>query len=202
MSVNTYESDEKSQDKSRVKQPTDLELMNAVQQGEIGKMGSLFERHHTTIYGFCHRMTGSAAVSEDLVQEAFMRALRYRNSFRGDSDFLPWLYRLARNVCYDYFEKDSRMPLADTEPPEGISPEPSAADKAELKEEICLLRQALLKLPVERREVLVLSRFEFRSYKEIAELMESTVGAVKVKVHRALNQLRNIYGEMLEEAQP
>jgi RNA polymerase sigma-70 factor (ECF subfamily) len=175
--------------------------MIAVRQGEVGKMGSLFERHHTRIYDFCHRMTGSQAVSEDLVQEAFMRALKYRESFRGDSDFLPWLYRLARNVCYDHFSKSRQMPLADTEPPERASFEPSAAEEAMLNEQICLLRRALLRLPVDRREVLVLSRFEFRSYKEIAELMDTSVGAVKVKVHRAMNQLRQICGEMVEEAE-
>ena len=163
-------------------------------------MGNLFERHHSRLYDFCHRMTGSQAVSEDLVQEAFMRALKYRNTFRGDSDFLPWLYRLARNVCYDHFSKSGRMPLADTEPPEREAPEPSADAAAVRNEEICLLRQALLRLPVERREVLVLSRFEFRSYREIAALMDTTEGAVKVKVHRAMNQLRNVYREMVEEA--
>ena len=94
-----------------VNQPTDLELMIAVQQGEVGKMGPLFERHHERIYNFCHRMTGSQAASEDLVQEAFMRALKYRQTFRGDADFLPWLYRLARNVCNDYFQKDQRFPM-------------------------------------------------------------------------------------------
>ena len=201
MTVNTREDGSNSQDESGVNQQTDLNLMIAVKQGEVGKMGNLFERHHTRIYDFCHRMTGSQAVSEDLVQEAFMRALKYRKSFRGDSDFLPWLYRLARNVCYDYFSKSKRFPVSESEPPETISPEPSAADDVELNEQICLLRQALLRLPVERREVLILSRFEFRSYSEIAELMGSSVGAVKVRVHRAMNQLRDIYRDMVEEAE-
>jgi len=201
MTVNNNESRIEGQDGNGLNQPTDLELMTAVQQGEIDKMGILFERHHSRIYDFCHRMTGSQAVSEDLVQEAFMRALKYRDSFRGDSDFLPWLYRLARNVCYDYFSKSRQMPLADTEPPERISSEPTAAEEAVRTEQICQLRQALLRLPVERREALVLSRFEFRSYSEIAGLMETSVGAVKVKVHRAMKQLREVYGEMVEEAE-
>ena len=202
MAVNTSECSRKGQGGNGLKETTDLELMIAVQQGEIGKMGNLFERHHSRIYDFCHRMTGSQAVSEDLVQEAFMRALKYRNTFRGDSDFLPWLYRLARNVCYDHFSKSGRMPLADTEPPEREAPEPAADAAVVRNEEICLLRQALLKLPVERREVLVLSRFEFRGYREIASLMDTTEGAVKVKVHRAMNQLREVYREMVEEVEP
>ena len=83
--------------------------------------------------------------------------------------------------------------------PERISSDQSALDSAQQKEQICLLRQALLRLPVERREVLILSRFEFRNYKEIARLMGCSVGAVKVRVHRAMNQLRETYREMLKE---
>ena len=162
-------------------------------------MGVLFERHHARIYNFCHRMTGSQAASEDLVQEAFMRALKYRQSFRGDSDFVPWLYRLARNVCNDHFNKNQRFPITGGDLPEEINTDPSALDKVEQREQICLLRQALLRLPVERREVLILSRFEFRNYEEIAQLMGCSVGAVKVRVHRAMNQLRETYREMLKE---
>lgn len=175
--------------------------MIAVQQGEVGKMGTLFERHHARIYNFCHRMTGSQSASEDLVQEAFMRALKYRKTFRGDSDFLPWLYRLARNVCNDYFHQGRRFPITADELPEQISAELSAADSVERQEEICLLRQALLRLPLERREILILSRFEYRSYEEISQLLGCSVGAVKVRVHRALNQLRDTYREMVKETE-
>ena len=201
MSVITTEDGNGSGDAQRVNQPTDLELMIAVQQGEVGKMGVLFERHHARIYNFCHRMTGNQAASEDLVQEAFMRALKYRQTFRGDADFLPWLYSLARNVCNDYFQRNQRFPIAGGDLPEGISSDPSALDNAQQKEQICLLRQALLRLPVERREVLILSRFEFRNYEEIAQLLGCSVGAVKVRVHRAVNQLRETYREMLKEAE-
>ena len=201
MPVYTSEDGNGSGDAQRVNQPTDLELMIAVQQGEVGQMGVLFERHHARIYNFCHRMTGNQAASEDLVQEAFMRALKYRQSFRGDADFLPWLYRLARNVCNDYFQKNQRFPVAGEELAEGISTEPSALDDAQKKEQICLLRQALLSLPLERREVLILSRFEFRNYEEIAQLLGCSVGAVKVRVHRAMNQLRDNYRGMLKESE-
>jgi len=201
MSVNTYESGNGSGDAQSVNQPTDMELMIAVQQGEVGKMGTLFERHHARIYNFCHRMTGSQAASEDLVQEAFMRALKYRQTFRGDADFLPWLYRLARNVCNDYFHKNQRFPITGEDLAEGVSSDPSALDAAQQREQICLLRQALLRLPVERREVLILSRFEFRNYEEIAHLLGCSVGAVKVRVHRAVNQLRETYREMLKESE-
>ena len=142
-----------------VNQPTDLELMIAVQQGEVGGMGTLFERHHERIYNFCLRMTGSPAASEDLVQEAFMRALKYRQTFRGDADFLPWLYRLARNVCNDHFRKYRReTPLE--EPEARVSEEPLVAETLEREEDLGRLRVALEQLPDDRRELLILSRFE------------------------------------------
>lgn len=130
-----------------------------------------------------------------------MRALKYRQTFRGDSDFLPWLYRLARNVCNDYFKKSQRLPISGEDLPEEMSADPSALETAQQKEQVCLLRQALLRLPVERREVLILSRFELRNYDEIAQLMGCSVGAVKVRVHRAMNQLRETYREMLKETE-
>ena len=201
MPVITTEDGNGSEGEQSVNQITDLELMIAVQQGEVGKMGVLFERHHARIYNFCHRMTGSQVASEDLVQEAFMRALKYRQTFRGDADFLPWLYRLARNVCNDYFQKSQRAPLTGEHLPEGVSSDPSALENVQTREQICLLRQALLRLPVDRREVLILSRFEFRNYEEIAQLLGCSVGAVKVRVHRAMNQLRDTYREMLKEAE-
>ena len=188
-------------DQRRVNEETDLELMIAVQQGDVGQMGTLFERHHARIYNFCHRMTGSQAASEDLVQEAFMRALKYRKTFRGDADFLPWLYRLARNVCNDHFQKSQRFPITGTDLPESASTAPDPSDDAQQREELCLLRQALLRLPVERREVLILSRFEYRNYEEISRLLGCSVGAVKVRVHRAMNQLRDTYREMLKESE-
>lgn len=182
-------------------EPTDLELMMAVQQGDVGKLGILFERHHPKIYNFCLRMTGNTAASEDLVQEIFMRMLKYRETFRGDADFLPWMYRLARNACNDHFRKAKRQPTTVGEPVfEPASDEPAADRELEHKEEVGVLRKALLALPVERREVLVLSRFEFRNYNEIAELLGCSVGAVKVRVHRAVKQLRQVYVQMMSEA--
>ena len=186
---------------SVVSDQTDLELMIQVQQGNIGVMGHLFERHHARIYNFCHRMTGSREASEDLVQEVFVRSIKYRQSFRGDAEYLPWLYRVARNACNDYFKQSSRFPALVDELPEIEGDEPNASEQMERQEQVCLLRQALLELPVDRREVLVLSRFEELPYEEITQLLGCSVGAVKVRVHRAMEQLRRTYLEMLGEDQ-
>lgn len=174
--------------------------MLQVKTGQVGRLAELFERHHQRIYRFCFRMTGNDAVSQDLVQEVFMRVLKYRESFRDDSRFLPWVYGMARNACIDHFRRNKREPVLADELPEAISPEPPASEKIVVGEDIGRLRKALLGLPPEKREILVLTRFESRKHAEIAEILDCSVGAVKVRVHRAVKQLREIYMDLAREA--
>jgi RNA polymerase sigma-70 factor (ECF subfamily) len=183
-------------------QPTnDGELMMAVQQGDLAQLGVLFERHHAQVYRFCLRMTSSPATSEDLVQEAFTRILKYARTFKAGTNFTAWMFRITRNVCHDHYRKHRReLPLE--APEERVSTEPSAADSIEHDEDLDRLRAALVRLPDDRRELLVLSRFERRKYDEIAQLLDCSVGAVKVRVHRAMKQLREIYMELASEASP
>jgi RNA polymerase sigma-70 factor (ECF subfamily) len=146
-------------------------------------------------------MTGTPALAEDLVQEVFHRMLRYRHTFRGDSLFLPWMYRMARNACADHFRKTGAdQPLGEREENRVDEQHVDALARLEETEAVSLLRQALLELPFDKREVLVLSRFESRRYQEIAELLDCSVGAVKVRVHRAIGELRSTYLRLLAAA--
>lgn len=178
---------------------TDEELMSDVRDGDLEQLGVLFDRHHKRLFHFCLRMTGSRAVAEDLTQEVFTRMLKYRNSFRSDSRYLAWMYRIARNCCHDHLL--GAAPLEELERAGQVVDESvgDAQRRVEHDENLSLLRRAFLRLPLERREVLVLSRFEERRYAEIAEMLETTVGAVKVRVHRAIGELRRVYCELLEE---
>ena len=175
---------------------TDQELMQAVRRGEIGRLGTLFDRHHQRIYRFCLRLTGDPGASEDLVQDIFLRVLKYRRTYRGERDFLPWLYRLARNAANDHFRRVVRRRETGDEIPDSVSDDPTPWEGLAARQEAQRMRRALLRLPVARREVLVLSRYEQRRYDEIARLLGCSVGAVKVRIHRALKQLRVIYEEL------
>lgn len=174
-------------------EPTDNVLMLAVQDGDLERLGELFERHHLRIYSFCLRLTGRAATAEDLTQETFLRVLRYNRTFHGGSDFLPWLYRVARNVCMDHFRRQGAPEYELEQLPDLPSGERPVAERLELAEDSELLRAALAQLPPTGREVLVLSRFEHRKYEEIGRILGCSVGAVKLRVHRALKQLGEIY---------
>jgi RNA polymerase sigma factor (sigma-70 family) len=175
---------------------SDTELMAAVRDGDLVQLGTLFERHHVGLFNFFLRLTGNRQLSEDLVQEAFIRILKYRKTFRQPGEFRPWLYKLARNAVAAHFRKHGRDHLPPGEPEERVCDSPLALDQLERAESARQLRTALMLLPFERREVLLLSRFGELRYDEIAELLGCSVGAVKLRVHRAVRQLREVFDTM------
>jgi RNA polymerase sigma-70 factor (ECF subfamily) len=171
---------------------TDDELMLEVRGGNLRKLGVLFERYQTPLFNFSFRLTGDRAASEDLVQEVFFRILRFRHTFQEDSSFVTWMYRIARNARIDGYRKSKRE--VGLEPDEEIpARQPSVAQNLEAEQETALLRQALAKLPEEKRELLILTRFQGMKYDQIAELYGVQAGTLKTRVFRALGELREIY---------
>jgi RNA polymerase sigma-70 factor (ECF subfamily) len=170
--------------------------MIAVRTGDVAKLGELFERYQQRLYAFFVRMTNQPTVSEGLVQVVFYRILKYRHTYRDEGKFTAWIYHLARKVAADHFRKHAKT-ATPTDPVDlhehaddgVVSPDNSAATTDDLE----ILRVALARLPMEHREVLVLSRLQNVEHKEIARLCDCSVGAVKVRVHRALKELRDVY---------
>lgn len=177
----------------------DTELMREVRSGRTGALATLFERHHARLYRFCLRITGNRQTAEDLVQDVFMRMLKYRATFRDDVVFGPWMFRIARNACTDHLRRTARHGSPDRQHAASIEDLPAPEENPGEDDRAALIRRALLCLPLERREVLVLSRYEFKSYEEIAHALGCTVGAVKVRAHRAIKQLREVYMDLAQE---
>ena len=181
---------------------SDSDLMTQVHDGRVAALGELFERHHAALYRFCLRMTGNRGSSEDLVQDVFMRMLKHRDSFRPETGFLPWMYRIARNACVDHLRRSSRAPESaidlDARPGEAAPDD----ERLAARQQTGLIRRALLELPVEKREVLLLSRYELKSYEEIAQALGITVSNVKIRAHRAIKQLREVYHDLAKEVTP
>jgi RNA polymerase sigma-70 factor (ECF subfamily) len=180
---------------------SDHELMIAVRAGEIDKLGELFERHHGPLYGFFVRHTGDRTTSEDLVQLVFYRILKYRHTYRDEGKFSAWIYHLARKVAADHFRRRSTAPVA-TDPDDlQAVPDhaPHAADRAVAADDTARLHAALAALDPEQRELLVLARFQRLKHEELARLFDTSVGAMKVRVHRALKNLRDIYFKLSRE---
>ena len=187
-------------DRWSVEAGSDNELMMRVREGHTGDLGMLFERHHERLLNYFLKMTGSRAASEDLVQEAFVRMLRYRASYRGDGGgFSTWMFTLARHAGTDYLRRAKHRRHDALPEQEPASDQPPVSEQVENKLSIDVLRRALLELPEDKREVLVLHRFHFKKFREIAEILDCPVGTAKVRAHRALRELRAIYDGMLSE---
>ncbi len=176
--------------------PSDHELMIAVRAGEVARLGELFERHHRALFGFFARLTSDPTTAEDLVQLVFYRILKYRHTYRDEGKFSAWLYHLARKVLADHYRRRG-VTFAPTDPadfhsvPDGSTP--GADEQAARADEVALLRDALAQLPLDQREILVLHRFQQLQHDEIARLLNISVGATKVRVHRALSALRETF---------
>jgi RNA polymerase sigma factor (sigma-70 family) len=175
---------------------SDNQLMEDIKTGKVEKLAVLFEKHHIQLFNFFLRLTANRGVSEDLVQDVFMRILKYRKTYRGDSKFTVWMYQIARNAHIDLLRKGKdELPL-DDQWDDVTEPDPSPAAQLEMDEDLELVRQALARLPLKKREVLVLSRFQDMKYREIAELLGCQIGTVKAHVHRAIKELGKIYCEL------
>jgi RNA polymerase sigma-70 factor (ECF subfamily) len=170
---------------------TDESLMIAVREGSRAELETLFDRHHLTLYEFFYRMTGDRAASESLVQDVFHRILKFCDTFQDESRFKSWLFRIARNTHHDAFTKAEVASTLDDDPKlmRKVSPGAEVAhnDKAQV------LRDALLELPEDRRELVVFSQYHQLTADEIAELLDIDVPAANVGVHRAMMELRDLY---------
>jgi RNA polymerase sigma-70 factor (ECF subfamily) len=172
--------------------------MRRVQAGETAQLAVLFERYHLPLFRYLLHLTGNRAFSEDLVQECFLRVLKYSASYDPSFAFQVWLYRMARNAYFDARHKH-RLEVKDGEISEVRSPEPIAEELLARKEDTLLLQEALEKLPEEKREVLVLSRFHNLRYEDIAALLKCETGTVRVRAYRALKELREKFCELRGE---
>jgi len=167
--------------------------MLAVRAGDTSCLAPLFERHHRQLFDYLARMTGNPAAAEDLVQDVFIRILKYRQTFRGDSRFGTWAFRIARNVRADHFRsRQSReTPLDEAaEPATGVA---STDETFEHDRQAARLRRALLLMREDQRELIVLARYRGMKYEAIADLLGVEVGTIKTRMHRAVGQLREIF---------
>jgi RNA polymerase sigma factor (sigma-70 family) len=177
---------------------TDEALMTAVRDGDLSKLGTLFERHHVAVFDFLSRMTGDRAAAEDLVQDVFVRVLKYRSTYRTDGRFETWLFRIVRNARADYFRARSAAGHVVDDEPDAPSREPGPECQLEREEDLARLQHALRLLREEQREILVLARYRGMTHEQIGDLLGIEAGAVKVRIHRALKQLREVFHQLAE----
>ena len=139
------------------------------------------------------RMCGNAADADEAAQEAFLAAWKGLPNFRGDSRFSTWLYQLTTHAAIDLMRREKRQIAADdiTEV-NAADPAPSPQQQAEQSEQREIVRDAILQLAPEQREVVVLRFMEELSYEEIGAVLKLPSGTVKSRLNRAKAQLKEI----------
>lgn len=173
---------------------SDAQLVVRVQQGDRRAFDVLFLKYRHRIYSLASRFVRDPDEVQDVVQEAFIRAYRALGSFRGESAFYTWLYRIAINTAKNYLVSRSRRPpgadidIEDAEHVDGgwalrdIDDPESQLMTEQLRQAI---EEAMRRLPEDLRVALTLREFDGLSYEEIAEAMQCPVGTVRSRIFRA-----------------
>ena len=172
--------------------------MRLVQAGDSAQLALLFERYHVPLFRYLLQMTRNRALSEDLTQEVFFRALKHARSYDPRFPFSVWLYAMARHAYLDSLRKQ-RLEVAGADVSETRSAEPMPEEIFASQQDATFLKEALQRLPDGKREVLILSRFHNLRYEDIAQILQCEVGTVKVRVYRALKELREKFCELRGE---
>ena len=174
-------------------QRTDEELMVAVREGRLDQLETLFGRYRDSLYDFFSRLTGNRVASEDLVQEVFVRILKYRGSYRETNRFVTWMYQIGRNARADYLRRHRIVPEEVRTLAGAKHDTTTPSRQLEESEERALLQCALMRMSESNRELLILARYQEMKKNDIAELLGIEPGVVKSRVHRAMKELREVF---------
>ena len=171
---------------------SDYELAQAISRGTISCIGDLYQRHNRMVYSVCLRMTGNVMEAEDLTQDVFVHLLKKAGSFRGDSKFSTWLYRLTINQVLMHIRSSVRrreFPNMLEELATTRIVKHSFTDRVVNR---VTLSAALAKLPPGSRSVFVKFDVEGYNHEEIAGIFGFSTGNSKSQLHKARRKLRKL----------
>jgi RNA polymerase sigma-70 factor, ECF subfamily len=173
--------------------------------GNAAAFGELVRRHQDRLYNTVYRLLDNHEDAYDVVQDAFLNAYQSLDSFKGDSLFFTWLYRIAVNTAISFKRKRRVMVRIDTtgsnpsiEPPDP-SEETRPGHAIEQAEQEQRIQQALARLSAEHRAVLVLKDMEGQKYEDMAETLGVPIGTIRSRLHRARIELREVLERMDSE---
>jgi RNA polymerase sigma-70 factor, ECF subfamily len=180
---------------------TDEELMAAYASGDRRSFAALFRRWAPRMHGFFLRVLGEPAAADDLLQITFLNVHRARRTFRPFLPLRGWLFSIAAHALQDELRRRKRLPLAPEEQQEAVADTVAAEEPVSLdsRERAWAVRAALERLPESQRAVLYLHRFEQMSFAEVARVLGTSEGAVKLRAFRAYERLRRELLPLLQE---
>lgn len=173
-------------------------IVRKVLGGDANAFETLVLEYEKNVYNIALRMTGNSEDAADMTQEAFIKAYNSLQSFRGDSKFSVWLYRIVSNVCLDFLRSKNRRPTVSlsVEDNDGEDAQLDVADESQSPELLLdrkltrdSVRRGLDSLPPDYRQILLLREIQGLSYDEIAQALSLEVGTVKSRIFRARKRL-------------
>jgi RNA polymerase sigma-70 factor (ECF subfamily) len=182
----------------KTKDDSEAGLIRRAQSGDEHAFASLYQLHRKRVYSVCLQMTKDVADAEDLTQDAFLQVFRSIGSFRGDSAFSTWLYRIAVNTVLMKLRRRKSPPLVSLD-------EPVSAETPSLKRDIgkadpalsgaidrIALRRAVEELPAGCRQIFDLHEVKGYQHHEIAQLLQCSIGNSKSQLHKAKMKMRDV----------
>ncbi len=181
-------------------------LIERAQNGDVSAFEELVSLYAKKIYNYCYRMTDSREDAEDLAQEVFIKVYRNLKSFKGDSRFSTWIYRIAYNTCVDRYRKGRKLDTVSLNPGKNedsveielVSSDPLPEEEVIKRERYRKLQACIAGLKPEYKTVIILRDIQNYSYEEIAEILQVPLGTVKSHISRARAALCDALREMLE----
>jgi RNA polymerase sigma-70 factor (ECF subfamily) len=174
-------------DRSAYTHASDEELMTQFKAGDEQAFVELYNRYKRRVYAYCARMINSKERADDLFQEVFVRVARKRHRFEAGS-FSAWLFAIARNLCLNAL-RDTVVHVDIEDVQDSLQ---TSADEAEYDQSLEILKDAIDQLPADLREPLVLRVYSGLSYQEIADMTETKLATVKVRIFRAKQRLHDM----------
>ena len=188
----------KAIDHTGVELTQDHEIMVSVRDGDVQKLGLLFDRYSGRLYNYFYLQIKDRLKSEDLVQNVFYNILRYRHTYKDGSDFRAWMYTIARNEKIHYFKK-RRVSHRDIDIEQSNESNSNPERDLEHKTNISHLNMAIQMDSSDNRELIILSRFNGLPYSQISEIMGCKIGTLKVRMYRAIKELKEQFKKIAGE---
>jgi RNA polymerase sigma-70 factor, ECF subfamily len=183
----------------------DHQLIAECLDGNASSFGELVRRYQDRLFNTVYRLVDNADDAQDVVQDAFLNAYQSLDSFKGDSLFFTWLYRIAVNTAISFKRKRRAMvridstgshPVIEPLDTSEVTRPGHAMEQAEQEQKI---QQALGRLSPEHRTVLILKDMEGQKYEDMADLLGVPIGTIRSRLHRARLELREVLEQMENE---
>lgn len=172
---------------------SDREILERIKNGEISAFEKIYEKYKNQLYRFCFRMISDKETALDIVQDVFLKLYENINSIEPNSSLSALLFKMARNKCLNFI-RDKKEKI-DTEQIE-INSNFEIEKEFEIKETQERLMKVLDLIGDEYREILILREWNGLSYADIAEVLNTTIPAVKSKLFKARKKLTEIYKKL------